>query len=65
MAPFVIYFNLESVLAIVDISHGKTRLYQKHKCCAPFTMIRSEKVAEMDGKFWLYTKENARKHLLD
>ena len=34
MAPFVIYADLDSVLAEVDISHGKTHLYQKHKCCA-------------------------------
>ena len=65
MAPFVIYADLESVLADVDISHGKTRLYQKHKCCAASAIIRSEKVAEMDGTFCLFTGENALKQLLD
>ena len=33
MAPCVIYADLESVLAEVDITHGKTHIYQKHKCC--------------------------------
>ena len=40
MAPFVIYADLESVLADVDITHGKTHLYQKHKCCAASAVIR-------------------------
>ena len=64
-APFVIYADLESVLAEVDISHGKTHLYQKHKCCAASAVICSAKVAEMDGKFCLFTGENAFRQLLD
>ena len=65
MAPFVIYADLESVLAEVDISHGKTHLYQKHKCCAASAVIRSAKVAEMDSKFCLFTEKNALRQLLD
>ena len=65
MAPFVIYADLESVLADVDISHSKTCLYQKHKCFAASAIIRSEKCAEMDGKFCLFTGENALKQILD
>ena len=49
MAPFVIYADLESVLAEVDITHGKTNFYHKHKCCAASAVICSAKVAEMDG----------------
>ena len=65
MAPFVIYADLESVLAEVDITHGKTNLYQKHKCCAASSLIRSPKVTEMDGTFCLFTGENALRQLLD
>ena len=65
MAPFVIYADLESVLTEVDITHGKTHLYQKHKCCAASAVIRSAKLAEMDGKFFLFTGENALRQLLD
>ena len=65
MAPFLIYTDLESVLAEVDISHGKSHLYQKQKCCAASAVIRSAKVAEMDGKFCLFTGENALRQLLD
>ena len=65
MAPFVIYADLESILVEVDITNGKTHLYQKHKCCAAFAVIRLAKVAEMDGKFCLFTWENALRQLLD
>ena len=64
MAQFVIYADLEFVLAKVDISHSKTHFYQKHKCCAASAVIRSAKVAEMDGKFCLFTGENALRQLL-
>ena len=33
MAPFVIYADLETVLAEVDITYGKTHVYQKHMLC--------------------------------
>ena len=49
MAPFVIYADLETVLAEVDLTHGKTNFYHKHKCCAASAVICSAKVAEMDG----------------
>ena len=65
MAPFVIYADLESVLVDVDISHGKTHLYQQHKCCAASAVIRSAKVAKMDAKFCLFTGDNALRQLLD
>ena len=65
MAPFVIYADLESVLAEVDISHGKIHLYHKHKCCATSAVIRSPKVAEMDGTFCLFTGKNTLRQLLD
>ena len=65
MAPFVIYADLESVLGVIDITHGRTHLYQKHKCCAASAVIRSPKVGEMDGKFCLFTGENALRQLLD
>ena len=65
MAPFVIHAELESVLAAVDISDGKTHLYQKHNCCAASAVIRSAKVAEMDGIFCLFTGANALRQLLD
>ena len=65
MPLFVIYADLESVLAEVNITHGKTHLYQKHKCCATSAVIRSRKMAKMDGKFCLFTGENALRQLLD
>ena len=65
MAPFVIYTDLMSVLAGVDITHGKTHFYQKHKCCAASAVIRSPRLAEMVGKFCLFTEENALRQFLD
>ena len=54
-APFVVYADLESVLAEIDITLGKMHLYQNHKCCAASAVICSPKVAEMDGKLCLFT----------
>ena len=34
IAPYVIYADLESVSADMDISHGKAHFYHKHKCCS-------------------------------
>ena len=65
MSPFVISADLETVLAKVDISYGKTHLYQKHKCCVASAVIRSAKVAEINKKFCLFTGENALRQLLD
>ena len=52
------------MLADVGISHGKTHLYQKLNCCGASAVIRSAKIAEMDGKFCLFTGENALRQLL-
>ena len=53
------------MIAEVDITHGKTHFYQKHKCCAASAVISSAKVAEMDGKFCPFTEDNAVSQLLD
>lgn len=55
MAQFKIYADLMSLLAEIDTSHGKTHLYQTHKCSAASAVIRSLKVAAIDGKFCFFT----------
>ena len=63
-APFVIYADLESVLAPNDQQRGATHLYQKHKPCAASALLCS-KIRAFDGRFCLFTGEDAVKQLLD
>ena len=56
-APFVIYADLESVLAPNDQQRGATHLYQKHKPCAASALLCS-KIRAFDGRFCLFTGED-------
>ena len=63
-APFVIYADLESVLAPADQRNGATHLYQQHKPCAASALLCS-KIRAFDGRFCLFTGEDSVKRLLD
>ena len=58
MKIFVIYADLESMLAEVDIIYRKTHFYQKHKFCATIAVICYTNIAKIDGRFCLYTEKN-------
>jgi len=63
-APFVIYADLESVLAKHNKQTGASRLYQHHKPCAASALLVST-VPTFDNQFCIFTGQDAVKKFLD